>query len=431
MNEALDRRVDALYAAARKPRPHRRADACPRPLSHDLPARGARLGAATRRHGSPPSSSASRASARSSRRTFWRTKNPIAWCSTGRPISRGLPPFLREAAARAAEDAGMKGKHVITLSRSSIEPFLQFSEQPRPARAGLPGLDGAGRHGRRHRQQGDHRRDHGAARRAGEAARLRDLRGFQARRHHGEDAERRAGSSQRRLGAGPRPRHDRAGRSPGVSRKPKATISPSSRGTGATTPRRSRLARHDLDEAVIKPYFQLDRIIAAAFETAHRLFGLELRGAEGLSALPSRCPRLAGARRRRRGVGTFLGDYFARHSKRSGAWMSAFRSQENLDRRHPADHRQRDEFRQGRRGRAVAPELRRRPHALPRIRPCPARAVLRRHLSAARRHQRLDGFRRAARRSSTSIGCRSPRSCAATPPITGPASRSRRRCSSA
>ncbi|WP_164214137.1 M3 family metallopeptidase, partial [Stenotrophomonas maltophilia] len=32
-----------------------------------------------------------------------------------------------------------------------------------------------------------------------------------------------------------------------------------------------------------------------------------------------------------REVGLFLGDYFARPSKRSGAWMSAFRSQERLN----------------------------------------------------------------------------------------------------
>ena len=30
-------------------------------------------------------------------------------------------------------------------------------------------------------------------------------------------------------------------------------------------------------------------------------------------------------------VGLFLGDYFARPSKRSGAWMSAFRAQQRLD----------------------------------------------------------------------------------------------------
>src|SRR5205823_4472355 len=39
----------------------------------------------------------------------------------------GLPDFVRAAARGAAEERGHAGKHVITLSRSSVEPFLQFS----------------------------------------------------------------------------------------------------------------------------------------------------------------------------------------------------------------------------------------------------------------------------------------------------------------
>src|SRR3954454_2404965 len=39
----------------------------------------------------------------------------------------GLPTFLRAAAACAAAQRGHEGKHVITLTRSLIEPFLQFS----------------------------------------------------------------------------------------------------------------------------------------------------------------------------------------------------------------------------------------------------------------------------------------------------------------
>src|SRR5690606_19967167 len=38
-----------------------------------------------------------------------------------------------------------------------------------------------------------------------------------------------------------------------------------------------RKARYDLDEADIKPFFPLDSMIAAAFETAHRLFGLSFK----------------------------------------------------------------------------------------------------------------------------------------------------------
>ena len=40
----------------------------------------------------------------------------------------GLPDFMREAMKSAAQERGLPG-HVVTLSRSSIEPFLQFSQR--------------------------------------------------------------------------------------------------------------------------------------------------------------------------------------------------------------------------------------------------------------------------------------------------------------
>jgi peptidyl-dipeptidase Dcp len=91
-----------------------------------------------------------------------------------------------------------------------------------------------------------------------------------------------------------------------------------------------RLKRHSLDEATLKPYFQLDRIIEAAFETARRLFGL---GFEELQDVPRYHPDVRAWRVKDEAgnlVAVFIGDYFARPSKRSGAWMSGFRSQEKL-----------------------------------------------------------------------------------------------------
>src|SRR5262249_8810290 len=41
----------------------------------------------------------------------------------------GLPDFVRAAASADAEERGPKGKHVITLQRSRVEPFLQFSSR--------------------------------------------------------------------------------------------------------------------------------------------------------------------------------------------------------------------------------------------------------------------------------------------------------------
>lgn len=91
---------------------------------------------------------------------------------------------------------------------------------------------------------------------------------------------------------------------------------------------RLRQAEHDLDEAQIKPYFQLDRMIEAAFTCANRLFGLEFRALD----VPMYHPDVRAYEVTRNGdhVAVFLGDYFARGSKRSGAWCSASRSQSKL-----------------------------------------------------------------------------------------------------
>ncbi|SEC24046.1 M3 family metallopeptidase [Rhodobacter sp. 24-YEA-8] len=89
-----------------------------------------------------------------------------------------------------------------------------------------------------------------------------------------------------------------------------------------------RLAEHDLDEAVIKPYLSLDAMLAAMFGCATRLFGLEFREISG----PFYHPDVRGweVTRDGRHIAVFLGDYFARGSKRSGAWCSAIRSQRRL-----------------------------------------------------------------------------------------------------
>ncbi len=86
-----------------------------------------------------------------------------------------------------------------------------------------------------------------------------------------------------------------------------------------------RKAEHDLDEATLKPYLQLDRMIEAAFSCATRLFGLEFTPLDVPLYHPD-C-RAWDVTRDGEHVAVFIGDYFARGSKRSGAWCSAMRSQ--------------------------------------------------------------------------------------------------------
>ncbi len=86
-----------------------------------------------------------------------------------------------------------------------------------------------------------------------------------------------------------------------------------------------RKAEHDLDEATLKPYLQLDRMIEAAFACANRLFGLEFAPLD----VPLYHPDCRAWEVTRNGqhMAVFIGDYFARGSKRSGAWCSAMRAQ--------------------------------------------------------------------------------------------------------
>ena len=86
---------------------------------------------------------------------------------------------------------------------------------------------------------------------------------------------------------------------------------------------------HDLDEAEVKPYFGLDNMIEAAFDVAGRLFGLSFTPLDVPLYHPD--ARAWEVKQGERHIGVFIGDYFARPSKRSGAWCSRFRAQSAMD----------------------------------------------------------------------------------------------------
>ncbi len=81
-----------------------------------------------------------------------------------------------------------------------------------------------------------------------------------------------------------------------------------------------RKAEHDLDEAALKPYLSLEAMLGAMFDCSSRLFGLEFREIAG----PFYHPDVRGWEVTRKGehVAVFLGDYFARGSKRQ--WRLVF-----------------------------------------------------------------------------------------------------------
>jgi peptidyl-dipeptidase Dcp len=240
----------------------------------------------------------------------------------------GLPDFLCAAAAREAEERGLAGKHVITLSRSSIEPFLTFSAQRGLREKAFLAWTARGDNG------GETDNKAIIAEIVALRAERAKLLGYETFADY-KLADTMASTPQAALALLHdvwRPAVARAAR----ERDALQALAAEEGGNFELAAwdwryyaERLRKREHDLDEAEIKPYLQLDRMIEAAFDTAHRLFGLEF--AE-LVEPPRYHPdvRVWEVKREGRHIGVFIGDYFARPSKRSGAWMSSFRSQDKL-----------------------------------------------------------------------------------------------------
>lgn len=238
----------------------------------------------------------------------------------------GLPDFVVDAARAAGEEKGVDGP-VVTLSRSLIVPFLQFSPRrdlrEKAYRAwGARGANGGETDNlgiaaetlalREERAKLLGYKDFAAFKleteMAGTADKVRDL--LMA---VWEPAKAQAEADAEKL----------------------AKMMADDGVNGPLEPwdwryysEKRRKAEHDLDEAELKPYLSLDAMIAAAFDCANRLFGLSFAPLD----IPLYHPdaRAWEVTRNGKHVAVFIGDYFARGSKRSGAWCSAMRSQKKL-----------------------------------------------------------------------------------------------------
>jgi peptidyl-dipeptidase Dcp len=93
-----------------------------------------------------------------------------------------------------------------------------------------------------------------------------------------------------------------------------------------------RQARYSIDEAEIRPYFQLENMVQAMFYAAGRLYDLEFTENTGDVPVFQEDVRTFAVTDGRDGsnVGLFYLDTYARTGKRSGAWMTTYRSQQTL-----------------------------------------------------------------------------------------------------
>jgi peptidyl-dipeptidase Dcp len=91
-----------------------------------------------------------------------------------------------------------------------------------------------------------------------------------------------------------------------------------------------RKAKYDLDQNEIKPYFQLDNMVAAMFDEAHRLYDFTFTENTGSVPVFEPSVRTFEVTRGGKVAGLYYLDNFARDGKRSGAWMTTYRDQYKL-----------------------------------------------------------------------------------------------------
>jgi len=238
----------------------------------------------------------------------------------------GLPDFVISSAKAAAEERGRDG-YVLTLSRSLIVPFLQFSDRRDLREIAYEAWVARGANG-------------GATDNRAIAAEILALRAERAQLLGYENFARYKLET------------EMAGTPDAVREllmqvwepaRSKALVDAEKleamlRADGHAGPlepwdwryyaEKLRRAEHDIDEAALKPYLALDNMIAAAFDCAGRLFGLEFRPLDVPLYHPD--ARAWEVTREGRHMAVFIGDYFARASKRSGAWCSTMRGQRKL-----------------------------------------------------------------------------------------------------
>ena len=243
----------------------------------------------------------------------------------------GLPESLRSAAAAAAESRGHKGKWAILNTRSSMEPFLTYSDR-RDLREKV---------WRTYYSRGDNgdAKDNNAT--ITEILRLRaeraKLLGYATHAHWRlENAMARTPERALEL--------LEAVWTPAVARVREEVADMQAiadkEGAGIKIAawdyryyaEKVRKAKYDLDENEVKPYLQLEKLREGMFWVAGQLFGFQFSPIDGVPVYHPDVRVFEVKDPAGKHVGLWYFDPYARPGKRSGAWMNAYRSQERFAR---------------------------------------------------------------------------------------------------
>ena len=225
----------------------------------------------------------------------------------------------------AAEARGLKGKWIITNTRSSVEPFLTFSSR-RDLREKV---------WKNFISRGDNGDKHDTNKAIAEILKLRaeraKLLGYKTHAHWRlEDAMAKTPERAMQL--------MEAVWKPAVLRVHEEVRDMQALTKDKIAPwdyryyaEKVRKAKYDLDQNEIKPYLQLDKLREALFYVAGELFGFAFTELHGVPVYhPDMSVFEVTERATGKHVGLWYFDPYARPGKHSGAWMNAYRNQERF-----------------------------------------------------------------------------------------------------
>jgi peptidyl-dipeptidase Dcp len=244
----------------------------------------------------------------------------------------GLPPSLVAAAAAAAQERGLEARWAIVNTRSSVDPFLTFSRR----------RDLRERVWRAFKQRGDNDDDNDTkativrivALRAARAALL----GYPTHAYwHTADSMARTPAAARDLMQRVWPHAVARVHAEVAAMK---AVAATASGSVRIEPwdylyfaEQIRKAKYDIDQAEVKPYFELNNMVAAAIWSAERRFGLVFTDITG--QVPTFHPDVRVWHVTDADTGDtralFYLDNFARAEKKSGAWASNYREFSSFD----------------------------------------------------------------------------------------------------
>jgi peptidyl-dipeptidase Dcp len=92
-----------------------------------------------------------------------------------------------------------------------------------------------------------------------------------------------------------------------------------------------KVAKYDLDEDMLRPYFQVENVRKGAFDVATKLWGITFTERKDIPKYQEDVTVYEVKDADGSYIGILYTDYFPRESKRGGAWMNEFRPQSNMD----------------------------------------------------------------------------------------------------